>query len=46
MAKFSVAKNPIWPPMTMALLTARSLFLQMGHVVYQFQHFWGQGIQW
>ena len=38
--------NPIWPPLAMAILTSRSIFVQTGHVVYQFQHFQGQGMQW
>jgi len=40
------AENPIWPPTTMVTITTSSQFIQIWHVVYQFQHFWGQGMQW
>ena len=33
------AENPIWPPTTMTTITTFSQFIQIWHVVYQFQHF-------
>jgi len=40
--KYDGAKNQTWPPTTMTTITTFSQFIHIWHVVYQFQHFWGQ----